>query len=307
MEDPRIGELLKAAKKLEKARALVKLRKTRPGKWLLARLFPFILDMAAHSEEKTIKENLVREALVDHRTGLLNDRAIRNQIPAHAARKKAKFFLCLADIDYFKSFNDVHYNHQVGNAVLKAIARAGQAIFSKELIFRYGGEELVWVLEGDEKLALEKGEQFRRFVEEKVVFEANEIIKAEGIRHFADGLDHKKDEFFVIRYPVTISQAIVEWGEEGLSLEALLTAADDGLYAAKGAGRNAIVLKGSLKSQGKKPVKYTKELIEVLHRYSTQRGAKNWWEYSAGLDEKAREEVLEYARNTEKGVVAPGN
>ncbi len=306
MKDPRIKALLEKAQKLEKRATLGKLRKTKPGKWLLAQMFPFILDTAADCQDKTTKENLVKQTVMDDLTGLLNFRAARNQIPAYAAKKKAKIYLCMADIDYFKSFNDVHSNHQVGNAVLRTLAKAGQGIFSKERIWRYGGEEVIWILDGDEKEALEKAGEFRKYVEEKVVAEANEIIKAENIRHFTDGTGHKKDDLYVIHYPVTISQAIVEWGEDGVNLETLVTAADDGLYGAKATGRNAIVFRGIVHFQGKKPVHYTKELLEVLHQYAAPKGAKDWWEYSAGLSEKAREEVLEYARNTEKGVKPQG-
>ena len=185
--------------------------------------------MRAESESQTTQEDLVQETLVDHRTGLLNDRAAVQQIPALAARRKNHFYVAMADIDFFKSFNDVHYNHQVGNAVLKALAKAGQQIFTKNRIWRYGGEEIVWVLDGTEEEAVEKAEQFRKQCEEKVVVEANEIIQKEDIRHFTDGFDHKKDDVFLIHYPVTISQALVEWGEDGTNLEGILTAADHGL------------------------------------------------------------------------------
>ena len=189
---------------------------------------------------------------MDHRTGLLNDRAAVQQIPALAARRKNHFYVAMADIDFFKSFNDVHYNHQVGNAVLKALAKAGQQIFTKNRIWRYGGEEIVWVLDGTEAEAVEKAEQFRKQCEEKVVGEANEIIQKEDIRHFTDGLDHKKDDLFLIHYPVTISQAVVEWGEDGTNLEGILTAADHGLYTAKEGGRNTVVFRGALRGVGLK-------------------------------------------------------
>jgi GGDEF domain-containing protein len=204
----------------------------------------------------------------------------------------------MADIDFFKSFNDVHYNHQVGNAVLKALAKAGQKIFTKNNIWRYGGEEIVWALDSSEEEAIEKAEQFRKYCEESVVEEANEIIKKEGIKHFADGLDHKKDETFYIYYPVTISQAIVQWGEDGTNLESVLTAADKGLYTAKESGRNAVVYRGTLKSSGKRPIKYTPEMLGILHDQSIKKGSPHWWAQMKGLSDKSQEEALEYARNT---------
>jgi diguanylate cyclase len=288
------------AKRKKRKEALGKLKKVKPLKWLLAHVFdPFLeKEMMADSESQTTQEDLVQETLVDHRTGLLNDRAAAQQIPALAARRKNQFYLCMADIDFFKSFNDVHYNHQVGNAVLKALAKAGQKIFSRNNIWRYGGEEIIWVLDGSESQVIEKAEEFRKYCEEKVVDEANEIIKKEGIKHFADGLDHVKDETFFIHYPVTISQSVVLWGEDGTNLESVLTAADKGLYTAKESGRNSVVYRGDLKSSGKRPIKYTPEMLEILHDLSVKKGSPHWWAYVKGLSDESLEKALEYARNT---------
>jgi diguanylate cyclase (GGDEF)-like protein len=299
VQDAKVMRLYELAKKKKRAEALGKLKKVKPLKWIFAQLFdPFLeKEMRAESQNQTTQENLVQETLVDHRTGLFNDRAAVQQIPALAARRKNQFFVAMADIDFFKSFNDVHYNHQVGNAVLKALAKAGQRIFTKGRIWRYGGEEIVWVYDGTEVEAVEKAEEFRKHCEEKVAEEANEIIKKEDIRHFIDGLDHKKDEIFIIRYPVTISQAVVEWGKDGTNLENILTAADNGLYAAKDNGRNTVVFRGEAKCVGLRPIKYTPELLEVLHVNAKKKGASNWWGFYETANAKSRAEALEVARN----------
>jgi hypothetical protein len=90
----------------------------------------------------------------------------------------------------------------------------------------------------------------------------------------------------------------VEWGEDGTNLESVLTAADHGLYTAKESGRNTVVLRGEVKSIGVKPVKYTPEMLEVLHGFSVKKGSANWWVYLETVNEKARSEALEFARNT---------
>jgi diguanylate cyclase (GGDEF)-like protein len=305
--DPKVTNLYEMAKKKKRAEALGKLKKVKPLKWLFAQLFdPFLeSEMRAESDSQTTQENLVNETLVDHRTGLLNDRAAVQQIPTLATRRKNHFYLAMADIDFFKSFNDVHYNHQVGNAVLKALAKAGQQIFTKNRIWRYGGEEIVWVFDGTEAEAVEKADQFRKHCEEKVAEEANEIIKKEDIKHFTDGLDHKKDDLFTIHYPVTISQALVEWGEDGTNLESVLTAADNGLYAAKDNGRNTVVYRGTPRSVGLKPIKYTPEMLEILHAHSFKKGSTDWWAFKKGVSEKLREEALEFARNVLHGKEVP--
>ena len=298
--DPKVTNLYEMAKKRRRNEALGKLKKVKPLKWLFSQLFdPFLeSEMRAESDSQTTQENLVNETLVDHRTGLLNDRAAPQQIPALAQRRKGRFFLAMADIDFFKSFNDVHYNHQVGNAVLKALAKAGQQIFTKGRIWRYGGEEIVWVFDGTEEEAIEKADQFRKYCEERVADEANEIIKKEDIKHFTDGLDHKKDDLFTIHYPVTISQAIAEWGVDGTNFGSVLTAADNGLYDAKDDGRNRVFYKGTSRSSGVRPIKYTPEMLEILHGHSLKKGSTDWWAFKKVAGEKGFKEALEFALNT---------
>lgn len=300
VSDPKVSRLYELAKMKKRSEALGKLKKVKPLKWIFAQLFdPFLeKEMRVESQNQTTQENLVQETLVDHRTGLFNDRAAVQQIPALAARRKQQFFVAMADIDFFKSFNDVHYNHQVGNAVLKALAKAGQKIFTKNRIWRYGGEEIVWVLDGTEAEVVGKAEEFRKHCEEKVVEEANEIIKKEDIRHFTEGADHQKNDIFIIRYPVTISQAIVEWVKDGTNLQNILTAADNGLYAAKDNGRNTVVFRGEPRSVGLKPVKYSPGLLEILNQNAKKKGASNWWHFLETANEKDRAMALELARNT---------
>ena len=81
--DPKVTKLYEMARQKKSSEALGKLKKVKPLKWLFAHLFdPFLeSEMRAESQSQTTQEDLVQETLVDHRTGLFNDRALVQQIP----------------------------------------------------------------------------------------------------------------------------------------------------------------------------------------------------------------------------------
>ena len=79
--------------------------------------------------------------------------------------------LIMADIDYFKSFND-KYGHQAGDHCIQQIAGilSASARRSSDIVARYGGEEFIIVLPHIErKKALELAEQMRKSAEEMTV------------------------------------------------------------------------------------------------------------------------------------------
>ena len=94
-----------------------------------------------------------RSAKTDPLTGLANRRALDEVL--YAAQIKAMetggaLSVLLVDIDYFKQFNDT-YGHQVGDQVLRLTAGVFRDLLREaDFAARYGGEELIGVLEGAE-------------------------------------------------------------------------------------------------------------------------------------------------------------
>ncbi|WP_070971906.1 GGDEF domain-containing protein [Vibrio sonorensis] len=88
-------------------------------------------------------------SIEDTLTRLYNRRAMEEFVPkdmARAIRHRENLSVVLLDIDNFKAINDT-YGHQVGDSVLKTIARIVRHETRKEdSCFRYGGEEFLVLL-----------------------------------------------------------------------------------------------------------------------------------------------------------------
>ncbi len=104
------------------------------------------------AEEKLteLNEALKQMALIDGLTQIANRRNFDNTIEKEwkrLARDKKPLALLLADIDFFKKYND-HYGHQAGDDCLRQVGRAlaGTALRPADLVARYGGEEFVILL-----------------------------------------------------------------------------------------------------------------------------------------------------------------
>lgn len=176
------------------------------------------------SDRKALEDALRAMAMKDGLTGLANRRAfdeVLQETWQHTLRAGTQMSLLLIDIDDFKSFNDA-YGHQVGDDCLRSVALAVQssAQLPGDVVARYGGEELGIILpEADTRAAAVVCERVR------------EAVLNLQILH--GGIDAQ---------PVTVSigmaTAIARDGGSVTMPEALLSAADRALYAAKAAGRN---------------------------------------------------------------------
>lgn len=169
-------------------------------------------------KEKARWENL---AMVDELTGLGNRRALEdkfNEEFSRFARKGVSFAVMMADIDYFKKFNDM-YGHEGGDVALKTFAKTiSDTIRPMDGFYRYGGEEFCGVFSDVKgRDAYEIANKLRRKIEKTKVD--------------IDGKD----------VGITFSGGVYVVGE-GDSLMSSLGVADEALYKAKESGRNQICL-----------------------------------------------------------------
>lgn len=168
-----------------------------------------------------LRDELRDQSIRDPLTGLYNRRyfmdAIRREISV-SSRRGAQFGLISFDADRFKTFNDNH-GHDAGDMVLRAIgACLHDLLTAGETACRFGGEEFVVLVPGAapaEATAL--AERLR------------DAVAQAQVRHL-DALLPR----------VTISCGVAVYPADGADPATLLRRADEALYEAKAAGRDAV-------------------------------------------------------------------
>lgn len=165
-------------------------------------------------------------AKTDPLTGLYNRGAINQKLHHliyYAFREQKSVTLLLADVDFFKHYNDF-YGHLQGDRCLEQIASALASCCLRPLDFagRYGGEEFV-IMWFDVPPA--EAEPLARRV--------REAVAQLQLRHDASGVNPQ----------VTISGGMVTGIPDSQHLvDRLLHQADQCLYRAKETGRNRILI-----------------------------------------------------------------
>ena len=169
-----------------------------------------------------LRELVSRDGL----TGLYNHRhfqeMLRKEI-SEASRYGRPLSLILFDIDYFKKVND-GYGHPAGDAVLKHVASyAAEAVRTSDVLARYGGEEFAIILpETHARDAVVLGERIRR-----------------GIETMKIDLGGTQPP---LRVTVSVGLSSLKPGASENAQGVMIEAADKALYAAKGGGRNRLVV-----------------------------------------------------------------
>ncbi|MBK6595891.1 MAG: diguanylate cyclase [Burkholderiales bacterium] len=161
---------------------------------------------------------------IDALTGIGNRRFFDESIEAEmraASRSGSCLGLVMLDIDQFKQFNDA-YGHPAGDSCLRAVADVLKAVCRRprDLVARYGGEELVAILQDtDEAGAVRVGRDILQGVRDLHVPHAN---------NFGRGI-------------VTLSAGVCAGTPTPKdSPVSLIRRADQALYAAKNAGRDRV-------------------------------------------------------------------
>ena len=176
-------------------------------------------------EAKSLRRRLSkvkREAELDHLTGLPNRRAFETRFASEleeARKANETLNIAICDIDHFKTINDTH-GHETGDRILQLIAKLLARISNERChIARHGGEEFVML--------------FRGFTSDEAIERLNNARLSLAERRLVN-----RDTGLPIGN-VTFSAGIADVMGFADPRQAI-RAADEALYRAKEAGRNAI-------------------------------------------------------------------
>ena len=162
----------------------------------------------------------VQLAMHDRLTGAHNRMAFEEALPREvelASRQDTPLSILMIDADHFKHFNDT-YGHAFGDDVLRAIADAAHnTVRRSDLLYRYGGEELVVLAANTDP--------------------AGAKLLAERIRENIASIKSIRGQ--EVSVTVSVGVATLQKGEHPQSL---FDRADNAVYMAKDAGRNTVVI-----------------------------------------------------------------
>ena len=188
---------------------------------VLAAVLIFVTGFAVVYRVSSLQAELNRQATLDFLTGVPNRRhfigAAAREL-SRGRRYQTPVALAIVDLDFFKAVND-QYGHQVGDLVLRRFCDISRrALREIDLVGRIGGEEFAILLPSTG------------------LTEAVEVVERLRAAVAAAEFDTPKGE----RLRVTASFGVAAHAGDDDTLDALLRRADEALYDAKHAGRNAV-------------------------------------------------------------------
>ena len=216
--------------------------------WMLPQTFilPFTLNIMCSQVMLMIAAAVSHEAYQmafrDELTGLPGRRALNERMQ----RLGRNYVLAMTDVDHFKKFNDTH-GHDVGDQVLRLVASKLSKVTGGGRAYRYGGEEFCLVFAGK---TLEECIPHLEAVREMIANYAIQLRNQESRPQDDQQGRQRRGTSGNGSVSVTVSIGVCERQVEHRTPEEVLKAADQALYAAKGAGRNCVMAHGQKERRG---------------------------------------------------------
>lgn len=210
--------------------------------WMLPKTFilPFTLNIMCSQVMLMLAAAVAHEAYQmafrDELTGLPGRRALNERLQ----RLGRNYVLAMTDVDHFKKFNDTH-GHDVGDQVLRLVASKLGKVGGGGRAYRYGGEEFAVVFAGKTiEECMPHLEVIRGVIEAYVIH----LREADRPQNDQQGRQRRGGSA-ATSVSVTVSIGVAERQPEQRTPEEVMKAADQALYAAKGAGRNCMMAAGT--------------------------------------------------------------
>ena len=200
----------------------------------IARPAVFAVFIAAGALILTIAvlQDTFRMAFRDELTGLPSRRELNERMMGLGRR----YTIAMVDVDRFKNFNDT-YGHDLGDQVLKMVARKLAEVGGGGTAYRYGGEEFTVLFPGkDVDAAVPHLEALRSQVAayRLALRAAARPEKAQPVKRRRGAFRASKSE------SVTISIGVAQRSGKLVTPADVVNAADKALYRAKRGGRNQV-------------------------------------------------------------------
>jgi diguanylate cyclase (GGDEF)-like protein/PAS domain S-box-containing protein len=174
------------------------------------------------SDRRAFERELERVSITDPLTGTKNRRHARHllgEVRGEALASGEPMSLLLIDVDFFKDINDT-LGHEAGDHVLQEVTAAvNECLGEHDVLCRWGGDEFVALLRGRT--------------------EADGVVLAQDLQRAVSRLSIERVGH------LTLSVGVAQW-VDGEDRDTWVRRADQAMYAAKAAGRNAVRAASSL-------------------------------------------------------------
>lgn len=177
-------------------------------------------------EERTRELNelnmILRDCSIkDGLTGLYNHKHFYERLEEEikkARRYNRPFSLIMADIDYFKNYNDTH-GHSTGDTLLRQVASTmKKSVRTQDIVARYGGDEFSIILP-------ETGKDGALILAERIRLSIKQLFPLNGTQDSGS---------------LRISLGVATHPDDAGDLATMVEKADSALYLAKKMGRNRV-------------------------------------------------------------------
>ena len=190
-------------------------------------------------QRAVVHTHLVMASRHDAKTGLANPSWWRSESGRAVTRAQhggERVAVVVIDLDGFKAVNDRH-GHLVGDAVLAAVADTIRVVVRPgDLVGRFGGDEFTVLLtDVDDAQAMSTAERLR----ERLAASLRQSLPDDGAE---------------APLRLTASLGVAVFGEAGVGLDDLLSAADGAMYQAKATGGDSVRLAAPQRSPDLHPL-----------------------------------------------------